>query len=69
MKEFTEVRRKESFNSLSKGGKGPDAENGVIPEGWGFESFIGLQRARCRKEVVGSYMFWSTVVFELAMLL
>ena len=38
-------------------------------EGWGFESFVEFQRTRCRKEGVTSYLFWSTVVSELAALL
>ena len=39
------------------------------PKGWEFKSFIMPQRARCKKEGVASYLFWSTVVSELAVLL
>ena len=46
VKIFTEVRRKESFYSLSKGGNGPGAWSGVDTEGWGFESFNEFQGSR-----------------------
>ena len=41
MKEFWKVfiRDEKSFHLLSKVGKGPDAQRGFGPEGWGLESF------------------------------
>ena len=45
-KVFTEVRRKESFYSLSKGGNRPDTWSGVDTEGLEFESFTEFQRVR-----------------------
>ena len=52
MKEFIEILAKEEkkvFIHFPREERGQTRRMALALEGWGFESFIGLQRARCRK--------------------